>query len=158
MKKHIFGKKLGRDKDERKALFKSLMSSLVLSDKIQTTEAKAKAIRPEIEKLVTKAKKGTNSAKRVLEKSLTADAFEKIIKEIAPSFENKQGGYTRLIKLGKRLGDNTSVVIIEWTEVIKRTPISIEEKPSKQVKTPVKKEIAKKPVKKVKSVKKTTKK
>lgn len=154
MKKHIFGKKLGRDKDERKALFKSLMSSLILSEKIQTTEAKAKAIRPEIEKLVTKAKKGSNSAKRVLEKSLTREAFEKIIKEIAPSFENKQGGYTRLVKLGKRLGDNTSIVIIEWTEVIKKAPLPIEAKTRVKIKEQVKKA----PVKKVKSVKKTIKK
>lgn len=157
MKKHIFGKKLGRDKDERKALFKSLMSSLVLSEKIQTTEAKAKAIRPEIEKLVTKAKKGSNSAKRVLEKSLTRDAFEKIIKEIAPSFENKQGGYTRLVKLGKRLGDNTSIVIIEWTEVIKKAPLPIEAKTKVKTKEQAKKAPVK-TVKKVKSVKKTIKK
>ncbi len=63
MRKNVFGRKLKRDKNERKALFKSLMSALVLNERIKTSEAKAKAIRPEIEKLVTKAKKGGNAAK-----------------------------------------------------------------------------------------------
>ena len=79
MKKKVFGRKLSRDKNERKALFKSLISSLILSEKIETTEAKAKAIKPEIEKLVTKAKQGNESAKIVLQKNLSRRAFEKIL-------------------------------------------------------------------------------
>lgn len=116
MKKNVFGRKLKRDKNERKALFKSLMSSLVLSERIKTTEAKAKAIKPEIEKLVTKAKKGEISAKKILEKSLSKPAFDKMLKDIAPRFSQRQGGYTRLIKLGKRFGDDAPLVMIEWTE------------------------------------------
>ena len=117
MKKNVFGRKFKRDKNERKALFKSLMSALVMSERIQTTEAKAKAIRPEIEKLVTKAKQGGNAAKLVIEKSLTRPAYDKIIKEIAPRFDKRQGGYTRLIKLGERFGDDAPVVVMEWAEM-----------------------------------------
>jgi large subunit ribosomal protein L17 len=117
MKKNVFGRKFKRDKNERKALFKSLMSAFVLNERIQTSEAKAKAIRPEMEKLVTKAKKGGNAAKLVIEKSLTKDAYEKLIKEVAPRFDKRQGGYTRLIKLGERFGDNSPVVVMEWTEI-----------------------------------------
>ncbi len=148
MKKNVFGRKFKRDKNERKALFKSLMSALVMSEKIQISEAKAKAIRPEIEKLVTKAKKGGNAAKLVIEKSLTREAYEKIIKEIAPRFGKRQGGYVRLIKIGERFGDNSPVVVIEWTEVAAAiVPVETE----KVKKVAAKKEVkpAKKVVKKV---------
>lgn len=117
MKKNVFGRKLSRDKNERKALFTSLMSALVMKERIITTEAKAKAIRADVEKLVTKAKEGSNAAKLVLQQSLSKDAFEKMLKEIAPRFGNKQGGYVRLIKSGRRFGDDAPVVVMEWTEV-----------------------------------------
>ncbi|MCL5970629.1 MAG: 50S ribosomal protein L17 [Patescibacteria group bacterium] len=148
MKKNVFGRKLKRDKNERKALFKSLMSSLVLSERIKTTEAKAKAIKPEIEKLVTKAKKNEESAKKVLEKSLSKPAFDKMLKDIAPRFSQRQGGYTRLIKLGKRFGDDAPLVVMEWTEEAKivevQPPKTKEEKTTKTVKKTVKKVPAKK--------------
>src|ERR1035437_3466861 len=102
MKKNVFGRKLKRDKNERTALFKSLISSLVLNEKIKTTESKAKAIKPEIDKLVTKAKKGGNAARNVLQKSLSQPAVEKMLSQIGPRFSNRAGGYTRIIKLGKR--------------------------------------------------------
>lgn len=156
MKKNVFGRKLSRDKNERKALFKSLMSSLVLYEKIETTEAKAKAIRPEIEKLVTKAKKGGNAAKLVLEKSLSRPAFDKMIKEIGPRFSKRQGGYVRLIKLGRRFGDDSPVVVIEWVD--KAVAIIPSELTKEKTKTkgkttdkkPVKKTAVKKAVKKTK--------
>jgi len=143
MKKNVFGRKFKRDKNERKALFKSLMSALVMSERIQTSEAKAKAIRPEIEKLVTKAKKGGNAAKLVIEKSLTREAFEKIIKEIAPRFDKRQGGYTRLIKLGERFGDNSPVVVMEWTEVATAiVPVEVKDKKTAKPKKTEKQEKA----------------
>jgi len=136
MKKNVYGRKFKRDKNERKALFKSLMSALVMHERIQISEAKAKAIRPEIEKLITKAKKGGNAAKLVIEKSLTRDAFDRIIKEIAPRFAKRQGGYTRLIKLGERFGDNSPVVVMEWTEVAQEiVPVAVTEKTGKKAKT-----------------------
>jgi large subunit ribosomal protein L17 len=128
MRKNVFGRKFKRDKNERKALFKSLMSALVLAERIETTEAKAKAIRPEIEKLVTKAKKGSNAAKMVLEQSLTKRAVEKMLASVAPRFTDRQGGYTRLIKLGRRFGDDAPVVVMEWTETESQIPE--EKKPS----------------------------
>lgn len=157
MRKNVFGRKLSRDKNERKALFKSLMSSLVIHEKIETTEAKAKAIRPEIEKLVTKAKKGSNSAKLVLEKSLSRPAFEKMVKEIGPRFNKRQGGYVRLIKLGRRFGDDSPTVIIEWVD--KATAVALVSK-AKDKKTKVmQKPTDKKPaVKKTAKAKKTVKK
>ena len=150
MNKNVFGRKLRRDKNERKALFKSLMSALVLNERIQTSEAKAKAIRPEIEKLVTKAKKGGNASKLVIEKSLTREAFDKLVKEIGPRFTKRAGGYTRIIKIGERFGDDSPVVLIEWTESAQAiVPVQAEKvkKAAKDTK-PVKKVTAKKPVKK----------
>jgi large subunit ribosomal protein L17 len=153
MKKNVFGRKLSRDKNERHALFISLMSALVMQERIITTEAKAKAIKADVEKLITKAKDGSNAAKLVLKKSLSQNAFDKILKEIAPRFDKKQGGYVRLVKAGKRFGDDAPVVVMEWTEqgaaivpVVKDAKVK-KVKPVKEVK-PVKKVVAKKPVKK----------
>jgi len=163
MNKNVFGRKFKRDVNERKALFKSLMSSLVLYERIETTESKAKAIKSEVEKLVTKAKQGDNSAKSVLEKSLSKPAFDKILKEIGPRFSKRAGGYTRLIKLGRRFGDDAPVAILEWVETAQIVPVEkTEEKPKKKQesktksqKAPAKKEI-KKPVKKTTTRKKIT--
>lgn len=125
------------------------MSSLVLSERIQTTESKAKAIKPEIEKLVTKAKKEGSGARRVLEQSLSRPAFEKIIKEIAPRFSKRQGGYTRILKLGERLGDDASMAIIEWVETAEIVPVenkkeaTKESKPKKAEKKAVKTKVTK---------------
>ncbi len=133
MRKNVFGRKLKRDKNERKALFKSLMSSLVLREKIKTSEAKAKAIKPEIEKLVTKAKKKEKGAMQVLEKSLSKQAFDKIVNEIGPRFEGRHGGYTRIVRLGQRFGDNSPLVQLEWVEIAVSQPVEKEaKKPNKK--------------------------
>lgn len=116
MRKNVFGRRLKRDRNERKALFKGLMSSLVLNEKIKTTESKAKAIRGQIEKLVTKTKKeGENTVKFLME-YLSVEAIKKMINNIAPRFINRAGGYTRIIKIGERFSDNAAMVLIEWTE------------------------------------------
>lgn len=154
MNKKIFGRKLSRDKNERKALFKSLISSLILSETIKTTEAKAKAIRPEIEKLVTKAKQGDESAKTVLQKNLSRPAFQKIIKDIAPRFSDRQGGYIRLIKLGKRFGDDAPMAVIQWTEKSKIIAVNVPEVKETKKKE-VKSKVVKKTVKKVSKEKPT---
>lgn len=116
MKKHIFGRQLKRDVNERKALFKGLMSALVLGERIQTTEEKAKAIKGAIEKLVTKAKKKGALARSSLLPYLREDAVKRMIIDIAPRFSGRPGGYTRIIKLGRRFGDNASMVVMEWVE------------------------------------------
>ena len=127
MKKNVFGRRFKRDTNERKALFKGLMSSLVLEERIETTEEKAKAIRAQVEKLVTKVKKKKNEAARFLGEHLTPYAMQKMIADIGPRFASRNGGYTRIIHMGKRFSDNASMVIMEWVEgearkETKRTP------------------------------------
>lgn len=112
MRKNVFGRQLKRDKNERKALFKSLISSFVLKGKIKTTEAKAKSIKGEIDKLVVKAKKHKLLGAG---EYLTFEAFDKL-KKIALGF-SRNSGYTRLIRLGNRFSDNASLVLMEWTEI-----------------------------------------
>jgi len=114
MKHHSKIRKLGRKRDQRKALYKTLMSSLVKYGKIETTEAKAKEIRPTTEKLVTKARTKTLANQRILFKHLSKEAARKMINEIGSRYENKKGGYTRIIKLGPRRGDAAARAIIEF--------------------------------------------
>lgn len=154
MKKNVFGRKFKRDKNERTALFKTLMSSLILRDSIQTTEAKAKAIKPEIERLVSKAKKLEKGSEAVLRKSLSKEAFDKIIKEVGPRFAKRDGGYTRIIKLGEKFGDNAPLVLIEWVEKEEIIVPVKEDKKASKAKPKVKEEKAKKEVKKAKPTKK----
>lgn len=116
MRKNVFGKQLKRDKNERTALFKGLLSALVLEESIKTTEAKAKAIHAEADKLVKKARKEQMLAKRLLSMHLIPEAMEKMITDVAPRFDGRKGGYTRIIKLGNRLKDNAAMVILEWVE------------------------------------------
>ena len=116
MKKNVFGRKFKRDVNQRKALFKSLMSSLVLKERIKTTLAKAKAIKADVDKLITRVKKGEDEARRLLGKSLSQDALEKLITKVAPRFKERSGGYTRIIRLGRRVSDHASMVIMEWVE------------------------------------------
>ena len=145
MKKHIFGRKFKRDINERKALFKGLMSSLVLHEKIETTESKAKAIKGEIDKLVTNAKKESILARKLLSDKLSPEALEKMIKDIAPRFNKRQGGYTRMARLGKRFGDDATMVLLEWIEqrpVVEKTKEQnkkLLEKPKKKEKSNIKK-------------------
>ncbi len=123
MRKRVFGKKLKRTTNQRKALFKSLTNALVLSGRIKTTEAKAKAVKGEIEKLVTKAKKEEKDAMRILQKSVSLKTAERLIKNVAPVFKNRPGGYTRIIKIGNRTKDNAPMVILEFVEKIEITTI-----------------------------------
>lgn len=147
MKKNIFGKKFKRDKNERRALFRGLMSSLILKERIQTSEAKAKAIKPEIERLVTKAKKMSNSSFKTISSDIYPNAVEKFVSDVAPRFKDINGGYTRIIKLGKRLGDRSQVVMLEWTEAAKAVevvpPKKIQEKPSTKALRSAKKTVKK---------------
>lgn len=116
MKKNVFGRKLKRDSNERKALFKNLLTSLVLEERIKTSIAKAKAIKSAADKLITKAKKGGTVAYRALEAEVNHDAVVKLIDDLAPRFAQRAGGYTRIIKVGNRVSDNSPEAIIEWVE------------------------------------------
>jgi len=116
MRKRVFGRHLKRDTNERKALFKNLMTELVLHEKITTTEEKAKAIRGQFEKLITKAKRKGQQSEYLLQPYLSAEAVKKVIIDVSPRFINRPGGYTRLIKIGNRFSDNASMAIIELVD------------------------------------------
>lgn len=116
MRKNVFGRNLKRDTKERKALFRSLMSSLVLEERIKTTEEKAKSIKGQVEKLVTKAKKGGTHVEALLSPHLNAEAIKKMTTDLAPRFADRPGGYTRIVRLDRRFSDNASFVLIEWVE------------------------------------------
>ena len=114
MRKNVFGKRLRRDKNERTALFKNLISSFVLYGSMKTTEAKAKAIKGSIDKLVTKAKKGED-ARRLIAPFVNPEALEKLLKE-AKRFSKRSGGYTTTVKIGKRIADNAAMVVMKWVD------------------------------------------
>jgi len=114
MRKKVFGRKLKRDSNARRALFRNLVSSLILKERIQTTEAKAKAIKGDVDKLITKVKK--KKEVRGLLPDLFPHALDKLISDIAPRFKDRSGGYTRILRIGKRFGDDASMVLMEWTE------------------------------------------
>ncbi len=117
MRHRVFGRKLGRSYNERKALFKSLISSLIIHGEIKTTEAKAKAIRGLVEKLISRAKQKTLAARRLLLAFLqNKEVVSKLIEEIAPRFENRQGGFTRILRIGRRRGDQAMVVKLKLLE------------------------------------------
>src|SRR3989304_5397044 len=99
-------KKLSRDTNARRALLKNLASSLVLHEKIVTTETKAKAARPYVEKLITKAKEESLNSQRYLSARLNREnVVRKLIELVGPTVKKRRGGYTRIIKLPPRIGD-----------------------------------------------------
>ncbi len=115
MRKKIKGKILSRTKSVREALLNSLMRSLIIREKITTTEAKAKALRPNIERLITRFKKDNNiNIIRHLKKHLDHETAQKMIKEISPRYKDRNGGYTRIIKLAPRENDQAKMAVIEF--------------------------------------------
>lgn len=124
MRKNVFGRKFNRDTNERKALFKALISSLVLNERIKTTEEKAKAIKADVDKVITKVKKKGDLARRFLYGVLNSEALEKLINDVAPRFKDRNGGYTRIIRVGRRFGDNAMEVIMEFTEKPKAVAVA----------------------------------
>ena len=115
MKNQKKGRTLGRTKDQRKMLARGQASSLILKGRITTTEAKAKELRPFIEKLITKARKNDLSARRIVSSRIdNKKAVKKLVDEIAPKYETRQGGYTRIIKLPPRKGDAAKMALIEF--------------------------------------------
>lgn len=108
------GSKLQRAAGPRKALIRGQLTSLALHEAITTTLPKAKEVAPSFERLVTYAKKGTLASQRQLRRHLlTENATQKMLQELLPAFEGRQGGYTRIIKLANRLGDNAPMARLE---------------------------------------------
>lgn len=136
MRHRVHGRKLGRDTKHRKALRKNLIADLICHEQVVTTEAKARMLRPEAEKMITLAKRGLNKgidnpASEVHARRLAAarlpryrivkregggfeevDVVRKLFNDIAPRYTNRPGGYTRLVKIGKRPGDNADMAVL----------------------------------------------
>lgn len=115
MRHHVSNRKFGRKTDERQAFMRSLALALIESGKIRTTEARAKELRPFIEKLVTKGREGTLASRRVVTSRLGGDSgVKKLCDEIAPKYKDREGGYTRITKLPVRPGDASKMAVIEF--------------------------------------------
>lgn len=120
MHKRVYGRKLNRNTNERKALFRSLAVAFFTHGKIDTTEAKAKAVRPWIEKMVTRSKKSDLMSRRLLLSDLpNQKVVDTLLVSVGPTFASRAGGYTRITKIGPRFGDNAPMVRLEFVEEVK---------------------------------------
>jgi large subunit ribosomal protein L17 len=119
--------KLGRKAEHRKALLANQVCNLIEHQRIKTTLAKAKAVRPLAEKMVTLGKNGTLHARRTAFSTLRhKDAVKKLFDEIAPRSTERNGGYTRIVRLGQRKSDSASMAFIEWVDAA----VVVEEQPA----------------------------
>ncbi len=127
------GRKLGTDAGHTRAMKKSLVAALFTNDRIKTVEARAKEIRPDVDKIITWAKKGDLHSRRLAiaalgDKELVREVFEKVAQG---QFADRNGGYTRIFKLGNRKGDNAPIVIMELcTDPVRKKKDKAEEKPA----------------------------
>lgn len=113
MKHGNSNRKLGREKNQRNALLKSMARSLVLSEKIQTTEAKAKALKPFVEKIITRGKNGNLQSRRMISSQIGPRGAKKVVEILGPKYKERSGGYSRIIKMPSRLSDGSKMAIIE---------------------------------------------
>ena len=128
-------KKFGRSMEHRKMLMKSLVTNLILAESIKTTLPKANEARKDAEKMVTIAKKGDLAARRLAASRLVQPAaVQKLFAEIAPAMKDRQGGYTRIVKLGARKGDAAEMCILQWVTAGEAAPAPAAEEPAKEVK------------------------
>lgn len=124
MRHKIAGKKLSRDKDERRALRRIMVNQLFEHERIRTTRAKAEAVRGQAERLITLAKRGNEAgesrmvhARRLAAARMASpEIVKKLFDDIAPRFSSRPGGYTRMVKLGPRFGDAAEMVLLELVE------------------------------------------
>lgn len=117
MRHHRAGKKLGRDSAHRRALYANLAGSLIEHGRIKTTEAKAKAVKPFAEQMITLGKRGDLAARRqAIAQLRSQDVVHVLFAEVAPRFAERPGGYTRIVKLGPRAGDAAEMVYLELVD------------------------------------------
>lgn len=117
MPHQIAGRHLGRNTAQRRALFRGLVTALLRHERIKTTEAKAKAVRGDVEKMITLAKRGDLHARRLALRTITdKKVVEKLFGKLGPRYQDRNGGYTRILKLGPRHGDAAPVVILELVD------------------------------------------
>lgn len=118
------GRKFGRERDQREALMKSLTDSLILNTSIETTHAKAKELRPYVERLVTKAKKGNlHNRRMIISKVMSLEAAHKLVDEIAPMIK-RDSGYLRIERTTVRRGDNTQLARISFVDDLTKAPVA----------------------------------
>ncbi len=115
MAHRIGGRKLGRKQGPRLALYKNLIVAILRYERVQTTEAKAKEIRPQVEKMITLAKRGDLAARRAVLAEFPNEPLvvTKLFDEIAPKYSERTSGFTRVVRLGQRFGDAAPIVQIE---------------------------------------------
>jgi large subunit ribosomal protein L17 len=117
MRHHRAGKKLGRDSAHRRALYANLAGSLIEHGRIKTTEAKAKAVKPFAEQMITLGKRGDLAARRqAIAELRSQDVVHQLFADVAPRFADRPGGYTRIVKLGPRQGDAAEMVYLELVD------------------------------------------
>ncbi|HRT04500.1 MAG TPA: 50S ribosomal protein L17 [Kiritimatiellia bacterium] len=143
--------KLGRTSSQREALFASLVSNLILAKRVKTTLPKARAAKRMADKLVTVGKQGTLAARR---RALSLLKQEKAVAElfaaVAPAMKDRAGGYTRVLKLGKRMSDSSEMCLLEWVDFVPKAKVAKAEKAEaapkaeKKAEKPAKKPAAKK--------------
>ena len=146
--------KLGRTTSQREALFASLVSNLILAKRVKTTLPKARAAKRLAEKMVTVGKQGTLAARRQALSFLKLEAaVAELFGAVAPAMKDRAGGYTRVIKLGKRMSDSSEMCLLEWVDFVPKAPKAKTEKAEaapKGGKPAEKSEKAEKPAKKAK--------
>ena len=124
MRHHRSGKKLGRDSAHRKALYSNLTGTLIEYGRIKTTVAKAKAVRPIAEKMITLGRRGDLAARRqALAYLRSNDIVHILFAEVAPRFTDRPGGYTRITKLGPRQGDAAEMAYLEFVDYVPPAPV-----------------------------------
>jgi large subunit ribosomal protein L17 len=135
---HRSGKKLGRDSAHRKALYANLAGSLIEHGRIKTTVAKAKAVRPIVEKMITLGRRGDLAARRqALAYLRSNDVVHILFAEVAPRFTDRAGGYTRIVKIGPRTGDSAEMAYLEFVDYVPPTPVARPvQQPEEQVAAP----------------------
>ncbi len=123
MRHRVAGRHLGRSSSHRRALFKNLITELFRHERIRTTEAKAKAVRGDAEKMITIAKRSlagdtslVAARRRVVARLNDPEVAKNLFSDIAPRYESRDGGYTRILKLGPRPGDGAQMVLLELVE------------------------------------------
>ena len=143
------GRKLGRERDQRRALIKSLADSLILHESIETTLPKAKEVVPYVEKLITKAKKGDlHNRRQIISKLMTLESAHKLVDDIAPKLGKRSSGHLRIERTDLRRGDNAQLARVSFVDDLKVTPVAKAAKPV--AKKPVTKKVTK-PAKPAKS-------
>ena len=144
------GRKLHRERDQRRALVKGLADSLVKYESIETTLPKAKELVPYVEKLITKAKKGDlHNRRQVISKLQTVESAHKLVDEIAPKLKGRNSGHVRIEKTKSRRGDNAQLARVSFVDDLKEAPVAkpVEAKPEPKKPAAAKKPAAKKETK-----------